>query len=127
MDETGSPKIEVTYPHNLTRLHPNPHKSLAKVILSLVEFLERIVPAPGGPRTDAESTLNESFEKLEADVLKIAIVHAAGNPEIAASLLGIETNTLANKLREHGIEKSSLELAVACFINGELDSASRWY
>lgn len=103
-------------------------RSLAILMVSVVELLEAIrEPVRSSPGMMNDS-LAAAFDKFDADVVRIALVHARANTDKAAKLLDLDSCKLEEKMTIYGIDKKSLALALACMLIDapELTGLTAW-
>lgn len=75
-------------------------KALATTLLKEIDDLNE---SPEILKNEEVFSLNEKVREFETKLIKAALIKTGGNQRRAASLLGLKTTTLHNKIKSYGI------------------------
>lgn len=81
-------------------------RALATTLVSEIDSIGDVSPASESGTFD----LSEQVREFEVKLIRAALLKTGGNQRRAASLLGVKTTTLHNKIKSYGIK--SIKFAV---------------
>jgi DNA-binding NtrC family response regulator len=88
--------------NSLTAFHLRSLKSLLRMLLNEVEFLETLTPE--GQEVTRGMSLVQRLELSEMELIRTALLHSGGHQVNAAKLLDVRVTTLHAKMNRFGID-----------------------